>query len=112
MDDLSYLQTLEALVKRSEVRTDSVDVLEAVRAAQEARRRILGSFDFARLMDADRLMGCLSRWDSTVALPGTAPTITGTARLGNGWDFETYDRNRREIAEAILRLQEALDGEE
>ena len=112
VDDLSYLQTLESLVKRSEARTGSADVLEAVQAAQEARRRIVGSFDFSRLMDADRLGGCLSRWDSTVALPGTAPTIMGTARLPNGWDLETYDRNRREIAEAIMRLQKALDGEE
>ena len=61
--------------------------------------------------DAERLMGCLSRWDVVVATPGEAPVIKGKARFQNGWESETYERRRREIAEAIMRLQEALDRE-
>ena len=70
-----------------------------------------GVLYFSAFLDADRLMGCLSRWDAVIAKPGEAPVIKGTARLPNGWDFATYDRSRRKIAEAIIRLQEALDRE-
>jgi len=49
-----------------------------------------------------------SRWDTLVASPGVEPVIKGSYRLHNGWDFETYDRNRRDIAEAIIIIQEAL----
>ena len=49
-----------------------------------------------------------SRWDTLVASPGVEPVIKGSYRLPNGWDFETYDRNRRDIAEAIIMIQEAL----
>ena len=95
-------------MKRAEAKGGSAEVRDAVREATETRRRILGSFDFSAFRDAERLMGCLSRWDVVTATQGEAPVIKGKARLGNGWDFGTYDRSRREIAEAIMRVQEAL----
>ena len=59
-------------------------------------------------MEKDRLTDCRSRWDTIVASPGVEPVVKGSSRLPNGWDFETYDRSRRDIAEEIIRVQQAL----
>jgi len=42
------------------------------------------------------------------ASPDVDPVVQGSFRLNNGWDFEAYDRNRREIAEAIVQIQKEL----
>ena len=74
----------------------------------ETRKRIFGSFDFTAHLEVDNLRDICSRWDTLVASPGVEPVAKGSYRLHNGWDFETYDRNRRDIAEAIITIQEAL----
>ena len=108
VDDLRHLQTLDALIDEAQARTDSPGAQDAARAAAATRERILGSFDFDAFKDAARLSECRSRWDAVIASPGVEPVVKGACRLPNGWDFETYDRSRRDMAEAIIKLQQAL----
>jgi len=108
VDDLRYLETLEALIDKAQARTDSPDAREVARAAAATRKRILGSFNFTAFMEKDRLTECRSRWDTIVASPDVDSVVKGSFRLPNGWDFQTYDRSRRDIAEEIIKLQQAL----
>lgn len=105
VDDHRYLQTLENLIKRAETAPRSLDVQQAARSATAAPKRVLESFDFRAIIDSGHTR---SRWDTVVASPGIEPVVKGACRLPNGWDFETYDRRRRDIAEAIIKLQQAL----
>ena len=108
VDDLRYLQALDVLIKQAQAKTDSLDAQTAARAAVATRKRIFGSFDFTAYLEEERLTSLRSRWDTLIASPSVEPVIKGSYRLHNGWDFETYDRNRRDIAEAIIIIQEAL----
>ena len=60
-----------------------------------------------RALDSNRRASA-SRWDTLSASPDVDPVVQGSFRLNNGWDFEAYDRNRREIAEAIVQIQKEL----
>jgi len=105
VDDQRYLHTLNELIKRAEGKADSPAVQRAARAAAATRKRILESFDFSHIIEKGYTR---SRWDTVVVREGVQPTVKGAYRLPNGWGFETYDRNRRKIAQAIIKLQAAL----
>jgi hypothetical protein len=133
VDDLRYLQTLDALIKQAQAKTACPDAQQAARDGMAMRNRIVGSFEFTTMteegtktasLDAqahdlsyDQMLNTLieqrqwpprSSWDTLVASPGVEPVVKGSYRLHNGWDFETYDRNRRDIAGSIIKIQEAL----
>ena len=83
-------------------------LLDVARSAAATRKRMLESVSFTdNGLDTNR-RGAQSRWDTLIASPGVDPVVKGANRLHNGWDFETYDRNRRDIAEAIIQLQKVL----
>ena len=107
-DDLRYLETLDALIERAESVANSGESPQLARAAAATRMRILESFHFTdRALDSNRRASA-SRWDMLSASPDVDPVVQGSFRLNNGWDFEAYDRNRREIAEAIVQIQKEL----
>lgn len=60
-----------------------------------------------RMPDLERARFDSGHFFDTVG-KGVQPAVKGAYRLPNGWGFETYDRSRRKIADAIIRLQEAL----
>jgi len=105
VDDLRYVQTLASLIERAEAREDSTDAERAAREAEATRKRILGSFDFSRIIEEGYPR---SHWDTVAGARGAMPTVSGAFRLANGWTLEAYDRHRRDIADAIVQLQEAL----
>ena len=108
VDDLRYLETLDALIREARANPDAPGVREAARAAAKTRDRTLASLNFDTFREKDRVSGCVSLWDRVVASPGTEPIVQGSCRFPVGWDFETYDRNRRAIADAVLELQRVL----
>gem|GEM_PF-5180694 len=110
VDDLRYLRTLDRLIDAARAGTDREQA--AARTAAALRQRLLDSFDFSTFLHEERLMNCRSRWDATSAEPGQPPTVSGSLRFPNGWDFQTYDRRRAEVAAAIVELQAALRSPE
>lgn len=108
-DDLRYLETLDAIIERAESTSDATAVQQAAQAAAATQKRMLDSFYFTdKGLDSNRRMPA-SRWDTVIASPGVRPVVQGAYRLHNGWNFQMYDRNRRKIAEAIIKLQEAMN---
>lgn len=106
-DDLRYLETLAALIDKAQS-SANLTLQEAARVAIGSRDRIMASLRFPReALDTNRRK-VQSRWDSITASSGTHTVIQGTYRLLNGWHFTSYDRHRRELATAIVRLQELL----
>lgn len=107
-DDLRYLKTLDKLLEQAESAGDSPQVKEAARAAQGMLDRMLGSFTFTdRTLDTNRRQ-FRSEWDVVSAAPGAIPVVKGKSVLHNGWQYEDYDRNRRKLADAAIKLQQVL----
>jgi len=103
VDDLRYLQTLDALIKQAQTKTACLDAQQAARAAVTTRRRIVGSFEFTTMteegtktasLDAqahdlsyDQMLNTLieqrqwpprSSWDTLNASPGVEPVVKGS----------------------------------
>jgi hypothetical protein len=107
-DDLRYLQTLEALIKEAQAKTDSPDAQQAARTAAATRKSLLDSFHFTdKALDNNR-RNSWSRWDTVDVTKRRKPVVAGHLRLANGWTYATYDRSRWAIAQEIVRLQEAI----
>ncbi|MAE66117.1 MAG: hypothetical protein CMJ18_17740 [Phycisphaeraceae bacterium] len=107
-DDLRYLETLNGLIRKAKQRTDRPAAQRAADSSGTSRDRILGSFRYTDAwLDTNR-RNAVSRWDKVDITPGGPAAASGHFRLDNGWSHEDYDRNRRAIANEILKLQEAL----
>jgi len=107
-DDLRYLETLDGLIEQAESRTNDPNVQQVAHAANAIRKRILDSCDFTEKALDTNGRNLDSRWDELIASPDEVPIVKGKFRLHNGWDFATYDRHRRVIAEVIMKLQKVL----
>ena len=107
-DDLRYIHTLNKLIKQGQATADMPKKSRAARRAAAKRDRILDSLKFSDdILDSNvRLLR--SRWDKVVAEKGKDSTISGSLRLGIGWDHSDYNSNRWAIAQEIIKLQEAL----
>lgn len=78
------------------------------RSGHEAKKtleRILGSFDFTSLLQSPKSEFPRGRWDAVAAEPGVTPAVLGSCRPPGQWSNETFDLNRRAIAELIVGLQ-------
>ena len=107
-DDLRYLQTLDTLIERARSKIDSPGAQQAARGATAARNRILQSFTFSDQALDNNQRNLWSRWQMVRATKSQQPTVTGQLRLGIGWDYPTYDQNRRAMAQRILKLQSEI----
>lgn len=111
IDDLRYLTTLDEMIQRAQSDSATPKSRHAAAAADTIRRKILDSFQFTdKGLDSNRRQPA-SRWDMLIASPTEPPIVKGSLRLHNGWDLETYDHSRRQIADAIVQLQKVLDAE-
>lgn len=106
-DDLRYLETLDAAIGAARARTDDPAARQAADDAAATRDRILGSFRYTdEWLDTNR-RNALSRWDRVNITDDGRSSVSGHFRLDNGWVHADYDRNRRAIADAILRVRAA-----
>jgi hypothetical protein len=108
-DDLRYIHTLETLISQAEAAERSPDARQVARKARAALKGILESFTFSDDALDHRKNFMKSRWDNVNTTPGSKPTVSGKLHLHIGWDYETYDQNRRAIAGQIIKLQKALN---
>jgi hypothetical protein len=107
VDDLRYLQTLNRLIEEASATDASPVVRKAAAKAQATRDRLLGSFDFSHLLRDPKGSFPRGKWDAVTTGPGVEPTVQGSCRPPAGWSFESFDRGRREIANAIIMLERA-----
>ena len=100
VDDLRYLHTLTWAAERAVAAGN----LDARNAAQQGRRTLaslLGTLHYSpRVRNT-------ARWTQSRTAEGTQ-FISGTLKVPNGWDFETYDVARWQIAESIWAILAAL----
>ena len=109
-DDLRYLHTLNILIQQAQATADMPNKAKAARRASAVRDHILNSLTFSDdILDSNH-RNLKSRWDHAVVDVGKHSTISGSLRLGIGWDYETYDRHRRDLAEEIIGLQTILSS--
>ncbi|MGC9317766.1 MAG: glycoside hydrolase domain-containing protein [Armatimonadota bacterium] len=100
VDDYRYVHTLRQAIRRAEAAGG-----EARAAAREARRELDGIV--AGIDYNPRIRGT-ARWTQTGALPDGTETIGGTLKLPNGWRHADYLVNRWLVAQATMRVLEAL----
>lgn len=108
IDDLRYLDTLNELIAHAQSSSVEPPIQEAIAAATSTREAILSSLCFTDEGLDTNQRALASRWDESTAAPGVAGVVKGSFRLRNGWQFAAYDHHRRQITDAIIRLQDAL----
>ena len=108
IDDLRYLNTLNACLAEAHDATTTPAVTTAARNAHTTLRRILNSCHFSdQALDSNR-RNLWSRWDSVDVQPNQPAQVAGRLRLRIDWDYSQYDHHRRELAWQILQLQNTL----
>lgn len=101
VDDYKYLHTLRRTIRRAE-ESDIERAQEAAREAREELEAILASLDYSPAV-RNR-----ARWTHTGTRPDGARTIGGTLKLPNGWAHDDYERARWRVAQATVKVLEAL----
>jgi hypothetical protein len=108
-DDLRYLHTLNRLIAQGQATSDVPKKARTARRAAAVRDKMLGSLQFSDAILDENHRNLKSHWDQLVAEEGRPSTISGSLRLGIGWNYEDYDKNRQSIADQIIKLQEVLN---
>jgi hypothetical protein len=101
VDDYRYAYTLEQVVVRG-LKSDRKGAREAAQRAQVALRGILGTVDYS---PATRERAV---WTSTETDADGSRRISGQLRFPNGWEYETYDQARWQLAVATVDVLAAL----
>ena len=101
IDDLKYILTLENLIERYKANPRTV---AAVSNAKKLLLELKNSFDIKKMQKECVFLE--SKWDNTRFEKGQR-IAEGRFNLPNGWTFEQYDKSRRQIADAIIKIMRA-----
>lgn len=100
VDDSRYVHTLEWAVERA-LAGDNAQAAAAARKARETLSSLLETLQYSpRVRNA-------ARWTKQRSANGKR-LISGTLKIANGWDFETYDVARWQVAESTWSVLAAL----
>jgi hypothetical protein len=106
IDDYRYLLTLAQLVEQAKASGNP----EVAKLAEDAWRPVQSRLDAASL---EGCRGSAAQGDWTGAceiLPDGNRAVRGDHKIANNWDFADYDALRKQIADGIIRLTQALQG--
>ena len=103
VDDLKYINMLASLIEqgKSYRRPEEWPVKKAAEKAQKVLDRVISSIDVALIKEECHSIE--SKWD----VEGSG-YVGGRYLLPNGWDFEDYDRARKDVANEILELKKLI----
>ena len=108
IDDLRYLETLDLLIEQAQTRVDTSDAVSAADKAKTVKQQILKSLRFTDEALDSNARNLWSRWETVTGTRSQTPAVGGRFRLEIGWEYSTYDRHRRAIAEEIMNLNTVL----
>lgn len=97
VNDLRYIMTLEKQIRKAG------NSSKEAREAQKLLDKLSGSFDLEKARR--KCIYFESRWDKTRPAKNGRVVVQGKFNVPNGWLLEDYDRARRLIADAIIKLQ-------
>ena len=100
MDDFKYLYTLDGAIDRAR-KGGKPEVIAAAEAARKRLNALLATIDYS-----PRVRGT-ARW-TTEQPSKEGKRLSGTLKVPNGWDVQTYDLARWQAAEATLEIMAAL----
>ena len=106
---MRYIHTLKKLIEYAQATADMPKKQLVARRAAANLNKITESIKITNDILDENLRKLKSRWDKVVAAKGKDSTISGSLRLGIGWDYDDYNRNRWVIAQEILKLQKVLN---